>query len=526
MLQKKYDMNNDRIIDIHCHSSAKPFLSDNPGEPRDKKILKKLFFNENQIIAQILEIISKIKNSTQSNLDNLYQGGVRIAFVSITPIEKGFLKKTNWQLNNPKLGEYTNEKLISILTGFSESSLLRIQSDAYDDYFNHFFLPEFEWLINNENNQPDDESYIVRFPKNINELETNLLNDKILNIIINVEGAHSFAMAPKNEIINQMYLYNEDELNKIKSNINKMKTAYDVPVFSVGLMHHFWNGLGGHSESFLAKIKKFKDQSIGLNEPLNDAGKQIINELVKPVGARKGFILDIKHMSPKARADYYQMRKENQAFYEDKPILCSHTGIASYFDTLDEWIQNNEKEIKGKCYLHEKAINLCCEDVVQIYESKGLIGIQLDEKRLFGKHAIKEINREIIDDEIVITPNFTSYKASKYFWANIFSAINDLAVHYGRVSPRYWDIFCIGSDFDGLINHLYNCQEAASLSDFKESLYAFLENPDKIHLPKFYSDSNCLTIPRINELKCDLTNKEIINKLFYMNAYNFLKSNF
>lgn len=524
MLQKKYDMKNDRIIDIHCHSSAKPFLS---GVPPVKTIFEEFSFKRNKKISKIIEMLSSIRNSTQSNFDNLYNGGVRIAFLSLTPIEKGFLKKSALDIiRYPTLGNITENEVISALTGFDIQLLSNIQSNQFTNYFTQSLIPEYQWLIWFDNHNSPSFDYTVKFPKNFNDLEANLLDDGILNIILNIEGAHAFAIAPSENMLEQKYTYQQTELVTIFSNINELKINQPIPIFSVGLMHHFWNGLGGHSASFLNQIKYFKKQSIGLNDPLNDAGKQVINELLRDRDGKKGYVLDIKHMSPQARANYYQMRKENQAFYEDKPILCSHTGIAMYFESLKEWIDNDEDKITGDCYLHEKSINLCREDIVEIFESNGLIGIQLDEKRLFGKSAFEDISNEKLEDQVKSTTKMYSYKVAKYFWANIFSAIDDLSLHYKSISPKYWDIFSIGSDFDGLINHLENCPDASCLSSFRESLYSFLIHPEKIVLYENKESIVQLTIDRIVELKAGLDNKTLIEKLFFNNAYEFLRRNF
>ncbi|GBL35294.1 hypothetical protein EMGBS15_08890 [Filimonas sp.] len=71
---------------------------------------------------------------------------------------------------------------------------------------------------------------------------------------------------------------------------------------------------------------------------------------------------------------------------------------------------------EGTYYLHEQSINLCREDLVEIYLSKGLIGIQLDEKRIMGPLAFNELK---LRTEVGGSSE-QKYVYAKAVWANIF----------------------------------------------------------------------------------------------------------
>lgn len=79
-------------IDVHCHSSSKPFMSGiaNPSlnmfDSKELNIEHPIY----TLPGKPLEQMSNIKLSTQSNFDHLFEGGVRVTFASITPMEKAF----------------------------------------------------------------------------------------------------------------------------------------------------------------------------------------------------------------------------------------------------------------------------------------------------------------------------------------------------------------------------------------------------------------------------------------------------
>ena len=517
-------MHSNRIIDIHCHASSKPFLS---ADPPKYNIFKPYSFTRHKKLRETIEFLSNVRNHTQSNFDNLYQGGVRVAFLSLTPVEKGFLKKSILNaVQYATLGRITEEEIVSSLTGFDDKILKFINSNAYNDYYKQSLLPEYVWLTAYADQPSPNGNYTVKFPKNFAELEANLNNDQFLNIILNVEGAHAFAMAPFETMLEHPYQYTTAELNQLCANINDIRINHPIPIFSIGLMHHFWNGLGGHAASLMNLIRNLKNQDIGLNTGLNESGKTVLREMVKKPDGQRSIIIDIKHMSPQARIDYYALRENESTLFKNSPVFCSHTGIAIFYETLAEWVEHEKEKIYGDCYLHEQSINLCQEDVLQIYNTKGILGLQLDEKRLFGKAALKAISKEIKQDAVKNATQYNSYQAAKYFWANIFACVDDLALKYKKIKPDFWNIFSIGSDFDGLINHLENCPEAASLPQFKDSLFAFLVHPEEITLFENKQKNIKLSVDRINELKAGLDNQTIIHKLFHTNAYEFLKRNF
>jgi len=542
-------------IDVHCHTSSKPFMSGIGGQKLN--MFDSTTFNLEHPIYRLLkkplEKFSHINLSTQSNFDRLYEGGVRVAFVSMTPMEKAFTvlnpdaKGFKSQLIKTFMREVSNYRngflsslAMNALTGYKASDIDAVKNTAYDIY-NYMLKAEFKLLSSLKNKKSPNGKYTVKFPNSYTELSTNLLDETILNVLVTVEGAHAFGSAAVLKNIQEgrknnhrTETHNVALATPLCTNIKDIRTQFDIPIFSVGLCHHFWNGLGGHARSLASLLEMVVNQDEGLNAPLLDTGKVVIDEFnVTDYDGKKvsKIVVDIKHMSPQCRKDYYAYKKSKPSL-KNNPIFCSHTGISMSFETLDEWIKyvdlnplekTGKKYEDGNYYLHEQSINLCREDLIEAYHSKGLIGIQLDEKRIMGPLALNELSLR----SKAGGGSEQKYVYAKAIWANIFCAVDELEKGNVPDLKKAWDLFCIGSDFDGLINHLDSFESAAKMNDLKSTMSYFLQEPEDIIL--FFKDKNTqytLNIQDIERLKNGFTNQELTDKIFYKNALQFLERNF
>ena len=515
-------------IDIHCHSSMRPFM----GNPllKDHKIMGDFdFIIESKILDDLkllLEAFSHIKLHTQSNIDNLYRGQVRVAFVSISPMEKGFCvinqldkpKGFKAQLLKSKKNDKTvSEKIINALTGFYTKDIDWVKYKI-NDYFSEYFLEEFNFLtsFDNQVRNVDGGSYTIKIPKNYDELKTNLNNDTIMNLVITVEGAHSLGPVPSlTDLINNQSLKHnkssekdEDLCNTFIQNIASLKQK-EFPILFISLNHHFWNGLGGHARSITKLIESVISQDEGLNGPLNENGKTVIRELLGTHNGRR-ILIDIKHMSPKCRQDFYALL-DGEFKTKNIPIIASHTGIVSKWNTLQEMVgivDDNELTNKRN-FLHEQTINLCAEDIQRIHNSKGIIGIQLDEKRIMGHSTLKKLklrngNNKIIYCEII--------------WANIFQIVRNIN------KKTAWDIIAIGSDYDGMINHLDTYPTEADFKNLKNHLRFYLSNTQGINTKGFNLTE--FTKAELDRLCFGYSIDEILDKICSQNAMDFLLKNY
>lgn len=523
-------------IDIHCHPSGKPYMSGRsnpmhtPFETYDNEIKAWLL---NRLNRQI-ENISHVKLGSQSNFDNLNKGNVRVIIASLTPLEKAFLvanlspnsflndtlkdlvseKRTPWE-------DTIKTKVVNALTGFYLDDI-DFTKKMIGNYFQEGLLPEYKYFTKFHNQKNKEETYSVKFVKNYQEIEDALSADTTtICILLGIEGAHTLASEVPNMAFlrrdqGQSHKNDPNDFTALKGyddNINAMKKWDFVPLF-ISINHHFWNGLGGHAKSLMKLIGTICSQSEGLNEGLRELGKEVIKLLLKKSNGPR-ILIDIKHMSPRCRKDFYAFIKTEYWNKNDKfPLICSHTGVVSKSRTLDALVaQDDDAELRDNSnYLHENSINLCEEDVLMIAATKGLIGIQLDEKRIAGNTIIDIIKRNKKLGSVDLRRQYV-----KVLLANFLEIVRTVN------RPQAWDLISIGSDYDGLINHLDFYPTTAEMPVLRNDMLEFLKSPEEISQPGF---NYVVTLPEIKRLMFDLTAEEIIDKIFSGNVMAFLQNNF
>ena len=458
-------MANEFSVDIHCHPSGKPYMS---GRSNPRHTPFETYDNEIQAwllsrLRSVLENLSHVKLGTQSNFDNLHRGNVRVIIASITPLEKAFLvsnlqadnflndnlkalvteKQTPWE-------DTIKSKVVNALTGFDVDDI-DFAKKSMRNYFHDGLVPEYNYLTGFDAEQSKAKDYRIKFVKNYQAIEDAMNSDTpVICIITSIEGAHTLASQVPNLAFlrrdqGQSHKNGHDDFTTLieyVNNIEAMKHWAFVPLF-ISLNHHFWNGLGGHAKSLMKLIGTIVSQSEGLNEGLKELGKEVIKLLLKTSNGPR-ILIDIKHMSPQCRKDFYAFIKSEYWNRNDKfPLICSHTGVVSKCRTLDELMaQDDDAELLDNSnYLHENSINCCAEDVLIIAETKGLIGIQLDEKRIAGNNIIEVIKKK---KQLGIDELRRQYV--KVLFANLFEIVKTVGNKQG------WDLLSIGSDYDGLIN--------------------------------------------------------------------------
>ena len=529
-------MEHDFNIDIHCHSSWKPFMSgrNNPSHTPFESY-------ENEISTRLLKWLSKkiesklhFKLSTQSNFDNLHKGKVRVAIVSLTPLEKAFFVvnvKSDGLLKKMMKGLVAEKKMLNMftlknnvvnaLTGFHTTDI-DFSKKWMSQYFQEALVPEYTYFTKYNNQQNKDETYTIKFVKNFQEIKEAVgAGSTTICIIISIEGAHTLSsQVPATDHLMQhagkTHLEDGLDANSLlayENNIEAMKKWEFVPLY-ISLNHHFWNGLGGHAKSLTKIFNSLVSQTEGMNEGLKTMGKEVIKLLLKTSNGPR-VLIDIKHMSPACRKDFYSFIQTNYWMHNDKfPLICSHTGVVSKCRSLDALIaQDDEMErYDTSNYLHEQSINLCAEDILVISETDGLIGIQLDERRIAGNIviAIVKKNRKLTSADL-------RRQYAKIVFANLFEIVKTVN------SKKGWDLLSIGSDFDGFIHHLDFYPTTAEMPILKKDLFEFLIQPEEISQTGFnYS----MPLDEINRLMFGLTAEKIIQKIFAGNAMNFLQKNF
>ncbi|MDW7690988.1 hypothetical protein R9C00_20460 [Flammeovirgaceae bacterium SG7u.111] len=415
------------IFDFHAHPSFKPFnsrcihhLSDQPLP--DPELWKERFRpkGSTHILPRMLE--KEVNYTSQIHLNSMAQGRIKGMCVSIYPLERVFTIALEGYKNSPleKIlniipgNEIVEEelkegffKMVATLTGYDADVIDRVNRGEKSKgteyhYFNQAKL-ERDYLISHQNKLPDYGLTAYEIANNYEEYKKIIDDDKIA-FLLSAEGMNMFLDESTNF---EKHLAAEKagdtaELRKIYTeNVTEFKT-YAYPPFVLTFAHHQYNFLSGHAPSFVGIADTFFDQS-GSAKGLD--GKEVsyfdlgftplgfdILELLlnRKVGRR--VLIDTKHLSAKARLEYHKYVKEQREQGDFIPIVQTHTAVSGRASMADGIGENPKKLAKTdkKSEFFTISINLFDDEIVDIVESDGLMGIMLDEKRTMGKRLPKQ----------------------------------------------------------------------------------------------------------------------------------------
>lgn len=530
-----------RFADIHCHPHMRSFNwfrnSDIESENISYHPWHIVVSDKNKADKG-----SRAASYSQSDLIKLKNGNVQLVFASFYPMEQGWFinndisfwkvlkiilhagknKDTIWAAIGALFRKNKNrvsliQKLVEPLYMLIPQRRIKFFRRTTYSYYTElekekqFLLSKsgfetdsliypsiFQELV--DQGKLDNEFYkakgTYRIAKN-NEDAFNIIEEGSIAFVMIMEGANMFnSMDPVADIIER---------------IQHVKTWRDTPVFYVALAHHFYNNLCGHAHSIPDEGAFFINQTDGMTSGITDKGWKVIRYLLslddkldRTPSLERRILIDVKHMNALSRQQYYreiiEPRIENQM--DVIPVVASHTAYSGVA-TLDVLIKNMHLEnnrtkvsMAGVSF-NSWNINMSDEDIRIIYGSGGLIGLNFDQRVLgvTGDHK-KE------SDHFV------------YLWNNLISMVEvirktDMSELYGKDPDNVWDIFALGTDFDGYIDPVNGYSTALDFSKFYDRLVEKLELPENS-----------------TYLMNGLTPSAIADKVCFNNAYQFMLDNF
>lgn len=441
------------IIDLHCHPTIYPFYSGQEVSSARKIKRRK----ESPII-----------NYSQSDFQQLIDANVPAAVVSLYPIEQGFFTP-----NTLKTSLLADE-LIHYLLDFPKEQIDLVQSANHNYFYTlqrqYTFLLDIEKRSFKCNNRLYSFKIISDYADYFSIQEENVKSETntTIALFLSVEGAHALGCGTINQLgidpDNLSDINTQALLYTLKKNITTMKQwghGKHVPLY-ITFAHHFNNLLCGHQISFAGGIHHLLDQTAMLNNPFTELGKFVIGELLSSDNG-KPILVDTRHMSIQARQWYYAYLDELKKLDIFIPVISSHSSANGYA-TMSESIDKNathalaNEKYNSSNLFNNWDINLSDEEIIYIHRSKGLIGLNFDERVIAGKRALAQARD-------INTP------AS---WMQLF--VNNImyiakTIHLsGVTASASFDSICIGSDFDGIINPVAFYNTTSSFTLFEEEL--------------------------------------------------------
>ena len=479
-------------VDIHCHPSLKPYsksfkytpTKQNAQDPNRKNSI--WHYSPPNLLEKFVNRIVTLTKFTQTDLTALAKAKTKVVIVSLYPFEKHFFGKEIIGVKG------ITDVLVNLAASISQSRMDYIRSN--NDYFVDL-MDEYQYYkqLHNQVENIDGKIYTYRLVRNFEDIENNFKQEtdskKIINIIVTIEGGHSF-----NTGIDMNK--NMASPTEVLANIKAIKNWEHRPLF-LTLAHHFYNELCGHARSITIGALK-KNQDRGLNSDITALGLEAIDMLLDNSEGKR-IPIDVKHLSTASRKTYYNLLDTKYAS-EKIPIIASH-GACNGKRSILEWNQTDFESHKD--WFCDIDINFYDDELIRIARSNGIFGIQLDERRIGSNKAISESK--------MLFPNKRKQLNKKALL--VWRQVEHIAEVLDRKGFFCWGIQSIGSDFDGIVNPINGLWTAENMKDLAEEMLNHAEN---------YLSKNLIMLNDFNRINAET----IVERVMHENAMEFIKRNY
>lgn len=479
-------------VDLHCHPSLKPYSKSFKYDPTKKNELDAgrknsiWHYSPPNVLEKFINRLVTLTKFSQTDMTALARAKSKVVIVSLYPFEKHFLSKriAGWK--------GLTDVLVNLAASVSQSRIDHVlrHADYFEDLESEY---DFYMQLHNQVQKIDGVVYTYRVVKSYAEIETNFNREtdtqKIINILLTIEGGHSFNSGLDMD-------KNTAKPAEIKENVQKVKNWEHRPLF-LTFAHHFYNELCGHARSI--SIGALRDnQNRGMNTGITPLGFEVIDLLLDNTEGKR-IPLDVKHMSKDARKSYYGLL-DTQYAHEQIPLIASHgaaNGMRSIIET--DVTDYPERAVQ----FNDIDINFYDDEFVRIAKTKGIFGIQLDERRIGSPKAIKKSK--------IYFPNKRKQLRKKSLL--VWRQIEHVAEVLNAEGMFCWGIQSIGSDFDGIVNPIKGFWTAENIKDLGEELINRANDYLKLHRTE---------LENFNRLSAEA----IVQRVLRDNAMDFIKANY
>ncbi len=492
-----------RYADLHVHVSLKTML----GKDSAKKPTCWTDLN----VSEPIDKLSKGTFDSQSSLSQLSRGKCSLAVVVIYPLETKLADADILQVLGRLIdGKFSNKRLREVKTG---------QWTSFQ-YAND----ELKHILSAKSHLVDGVMKNLKVVDHWSEYKP--ADEHTIHAIFAIEGGHTISYG-RNE---------KDDISRMLANLKHFRSK--CPLFYYTMAHMQQMNFANHAYGIKGAGKFY---FVPRGSGLTDFGRKLIDECYTDFNNRK-VLIDVKHLSLRSRLDLYEYRASKG--YGRIPIMASHVGLAGISKDDHSHIRKLVQPLFRKFYklVHERVpgkiddtffnpstINLFDEEIVEILNSKGLIGISFDlriiggvqkkpkeylsssEKYLFksttGSTMVisndaddledNDDDGDILDSAEVMAPGT---KGVLYF-ANQVLHILQIGKKIGVDAKNH---IAIGTDYDGLVATLPEAPNAARMGEFAAKLISTLE---KISLTTY----NINNVP------------DFVGKIMHKNAEDFIE---
>jgi microsomal dipeptidase-like Zn-dependent dipeptidase len=571
-------MPNNKYFDFHFHPLFKQMLCNWEDQYPSKVPLNELVENidlQNYLLEKIDAMFLNILGN-QSSVTQLQKGNVLLGVANIVALEFGFAD------SRKGFGAILQSKITAPLD-LRHFSSVRESKTSYYRMFLHE-LSMYRNLVALTKNGTHPVKFLTRKQKQA-------IGDNDIIFALGIEGGHNLCrdlVAKKGWSDVGTAGANDDALWKdfcsplsapaarSAESLKRLHAALwkeNLDLLYVTLTHltHIDQQLLANHAFGMKMLNhaSFFPQGYGLEQE----GKDFITAAyeMKADGKSTPVLIDTKHMSLKSRMDFYDYRRQNGYTH---PIIASHVGVTGY--TLAEWklakahaapavkegVKVNEVVtepkhcgtygsiiVKDKYHFNPWSINLMDEDIEEVIESKGMIGVSLDVrilgfesrlgKLLSGEHAeylsINEYNWLFgrgTDTDTALVDTKTAEEAlipgkdTRQPLALCFNIVHILAVGKRMGLTDTWKYISIGSDFDGLVNPVQLAEDCSLRPALESTLMRWLPVAERAYDQEHGSGA---LLPGVNGTQRSMNTepdlqmlKAVVRGVLYENGRSFL----
>lgn len=550
------------ISDLHIHCGLKGFACDGHPDYTDFTIWDYYPAQEDALDRLKGVLRAAIKDTamaSQANLDACAEAHLRVPFLAIYPIERQMFdldpQPPFRRLFKFLLRGQQHAYLGSAVSGFpleKVKAIIAQVTNTEGQGFNYYreYLRERAYLLRQTQTQskkyPDHQ---FRIATDFAQFQHLLSDERTIAGLLTVEGAHSFGHYPYNATFKKEWeeLALEERLvlrDSFIQNIREVKSAQNgehAPFF-VTFCHHFNNHLAGHARSFSDKSSLFLglnkpgmrhlfNQEPGLNRGFTPLGEEVLELFLNRQEGRR-ILIDTKHMSLNTRQAFYRIiRKKREEENDHIPIIHSHAAINGWL-SLDQAKSKEDVDALDRGQFFSRwQINLTNEDILETYDSDGIIGVVLHEGRMPGEGFRKQAKKlkKKLKRARRGSANYQRIKQElkdlylKLVWSTIFHMIK--VVRDNRGGANAWKMIALGSDYDGLVDPMDTFPEVDSFQALREDLIAYLAEGKEIF---FAQNGEARSIPtaEVSALQFGQSPAEILDAILFGNTNRFLSQYF
>ena len=502
------------FFDFHCHPGLKPQFSDPQTKVTPWDFIDAKLAITRDLKLRVNKLFNEVLNS-QSNLTQLIKADVKLI---------GLILHAPEQKIGKALGEKSivNKGSVSLING-KQLAYLTTGVHSYE-----LIKEELRWLEVSASPAPGAKLKIIRTAAGFNENETNTVFGAII-----IEGLHCFFDDPNDPNAKQIYLRNFHEFTNAHT------------VLSINVCHMQQNQFCNHAHGIQFFNPSYFYPTL---KGITTWGMEMIGLMNS-----KKILVDIKHMSLKARREIYTLYNPNGDNKFKQPLICTHAGTTglsikdrvkyllnqpvdkglvyevTYLKPLSQHFENT--------YHNCSSINLYNEDIENILLSGGIIGVSFDQ-RILGfadesvipgltvPHDLEYISHQ--EAEFFLGPQPTALPV----WpddTNVWTAedfedldqslliethrrflvnniIHILWVANKNSSLKIQDAakqICLGTDFDGLINAIDCCKDTTGMRDLKKDMKSDLKKG-------------------LSKISVNIDADKLLDDIFYNNGKNFM----